>query len=93
MSHFFFDTHIQTKNVELLTRCRDRDRSTITRSERAECRLIMRNAATIRECNIGTDTRACEGGLAGARRFAPSIHEAIHTKDTSTTYDLDNAVI
>lgn len=90
---FFFDTRVETKNVELLARCRVRDMSASTRAERKECRPILRNAATIRECNIGTDSRACEGGLAGVLRFAASIDEEIHTTDTSTTYDLDNAVI
>lgn len=90
---FFFDAYIQTKNVELLNRCRDRGIATTTRSQRTECRLVLRNASTIRECNIGTDALACEGGLAGVRRFEASIHDAIHTTDTATAYDLDNAVI
>jgi len=73
-------------NAELLAICRMRQEP--TKEERQECRVILRRAATIRECNVGTNTRACDAGLAGPLRFAPSISDAIHTNDPKTYYEL-----
>ena len=79
-------------NAELLAVCRVRQYETnTTKLERHECRVILRKAATIRECNVGLSSLACDGGLAGPLRFAPSIADAIHANDPVKSYDLNNA--
>lgn len=78
-------------NTETLVQCRSPN-GAISQKEASVCKRVVRKAATIAQCNGELNRVACDAGLAGPLRFAPSIADSIHTIDSTKAYDLDNAI-
>jgi len=65
-------------NSEALARCRQCEIARLPPDSRNQCRVLVRSAAKIRECNIGDNSLACDIALAGPNWHAPSIRDTIH---------------
>jgi hypothetical protein len=76
-------------NAEALAKCRQSDLTKSPPETRLQCRTLLRSATTIRECNVGDDSIACDLALAGPYKYAPSNQDTIHDTKRRQLYKSD----